>query len=422
MDVIVLTKVGGILGPFALIFGLVMNAIYELLDLVGIPNVALTIMLFTLIANILMLPLTIKQQRYSRVSALVTPEIQKINKKYKGKTDEVSQRRMQAETMEVYKKYGASPSSGCLPLLISFPILLALYRIIYNIPSYVNSIHDLFMTIAEPIQTTTNGAAIMDTLMEELNIVVGKFDFENIEKIIDALNGVKTTGWDTVANAFASNPDVVQAIDKVKDTIISINSMPGGLNVMDAPVHFSQGVAGIFPGILIPILAGVTQYVSVKITTPKTNNTAGAAENDMGQSMKMMNNIMPLISVWICFTLPVGVGLYWVCNSVFRTLMVVIVNRFFNNKDIDELVKENAEKVAERKGKPTLTEKIMASSASATQEEEKKYQSMSDIAKANRSKKEYTPKNYKPMDKDAPVNTDSISSIAHMLDRNKNDD
>ena len=422
MDVIVLTNVGGILGPFALIFGLVMNAIYELLDLVGIPNVALTIILFTLIANILMLPLTIKQQRYSRVSALVTPEIQKINKKYKGKTDEVSQRRMQAETMEVYKKYGASPSSGCLPLLISFPILLALYRIIYNIPSYVNSIHDLFMTIAEPIQTTTNGAAIMDTLMEELNIVVGKFDFENIEKIIDALNGVKTTGWDTVANAFASNPDVVQAIDKVKDTIISINSMPGGLNVMDAPVHFSQGVAGIFPGILIPILAGVTQYVSVKITTPKTNNTAGAAENDMGQSMKMMNNIMPLISVWICFTLPVGVGLYWVCNSVFRTLMVVIVNRFFNNKDIDELVKENAEKVAERKGKPTLTEKIMASSASATQEEEKKYQSMSDIAKANRSKKEYTPKNYKPMDKDAPVNTDSISSIAHMLDRNKNDD
>lgn len=421
MDVIVLTKVGGILGPFALIFGLVMNAIYELLDLVGIPNVALTIILFTLIANILMLPLTIKQQRYSRVSALVTPEIQKINKKYKGKTDEVSQRRMQAETMEVYKKYGASPSSGCLPLLISFPILLALYRIIYNIPSYVNSIHDLFMTIAEPIQTTTNGAAIMETLMDELNIVVSKFDFADPEKIIDALNGVKTTGWDTVANAFASNPDVVQAIDKVKDTIISINSMPGGLNVMDAPVHFSQGIAGIFPGILIPILAGVTQYVSVKITTPKTNNTA--QENDMGQSVKMMNNIMPLISVWICFTLPVGVGLYWVCNSVFRTLMVVIVNRFFNNKDIDELVKENAEKVAERKGKPTFTEKLMASSASAAQQEEtKKYQSMSDIAKANRSKKDYTPKNYKPVDKDAPVNTDSISSIAHMLDRNKNDD
>ena len=85
MDTIVLSKVGGILGPFAMIFGLILNAIYEVLDLVGIQNVALTIVLFTLIANILMLPLTIKQQRYARVSALVTPEVQKIQKKYKGK-------------------------------------------------------------------------------------------------------------------------------------------------------------------------------------------------------------------------------------------------------------------------------------------------------------------------------------------------
>ncbi len=421
MDVIVLSKVTGILGPFASIFGLIMNAIYELLDLVGVPNVALTIILFTLIANLLMLPLTIKQQRYTRVSSLVTPEIQKINKKYKGKTDQVSQRRMQAETMEVYQKYGASPSSGCLPLLISFPILLALYRIIYNIPSYVNSIHALFLTIADPIRQTTGGAEIMDGLIKELGIAVSKFDFNDVEKIIDALNGVKTTGWDTVANAFASNPDVVQAIHSVKDTIININSMPGGLNVMDAPVHLSQGVAGIFPGILIPILAGVSQYVSVKITTPKTNNTA-AQENDMAQSMKMVNMIMPLFSVWICFTLPAGVGLYWVCNSVFRTLSIVIVNRFFNNKDIDELVKENAKKVAERKGKPSLTEKVMNGGASASQAENKNYQSMSDIAKANRSKKEYTPKNYKPVDKDVPLNGDSISSIAHMLDKSKNDD
>ena len=142
----------------------------------------------------------------------------------------------------------------------------------------------------------------------------------------------------------------------------------------------------------------------------------------MAQSMKMVNMIMPLFSVWICFTLPAGVGLYWVCNSVFRTLSIVIVNRFFNNKDIDELVKENAKKVAERKGKPSLTEKVMNGGASASQAENKNYQSMSDIAKANRSKKEYTPKNYKPVDKDAPLNGDSISSIAHMLDKSKNDD
>lgn len=126
MDMIVLSKVGGILGPFALILGLIMNFIYEVLDLVGIPNVALAIILFTLITNLLMLPLTIKQQRYTRVSSLVTPEIQKINKKYKGKTDAVSQRRMQAETMEVYKKYGASPDFRLSAAVNFFPYFVSI--------------------------------------------------------------------------------------------------------------------------------------------------------------------------------------------------------------------------------------------------------------------------------------------------------
>ena len=421
MDMIVLSKVGGILGPFASILGLIMNSIYEVLDLVGIPNVALAIILFTLITNLLMLPLTIKQQRYTRVSSLVTPEIQKINKKYKGKTDAVSQRRMQAETMEVYKKYGASPTSGCLPLLISFPILLALYRIIYNIPSYVNSIHDLFMTIAEPISQTTNGAAIMEQLISDLSINVGKFDF-TIEKIIDVLNNMKTTNWDALSSAFASNPEVIQGINSVKDTIININEIPGGLNVMDAPVHFSQGMAGIFPGILIPILAGVTQYISVKITSGKQSQPAPGQDNSMASSMKMMNTIMPLFSVWICFSLPAGVGLYWVCNSVFRTLGILVVNRFFNTKDIDQLVEEQKEKVAERKvGKPSRIEKMM-SAADASGEDNNRPKTMSEIAKANRSKQEYNMKNYNPVDKDQPVNSDSISSIAHMLDKSRKDD
>ena len=104
MNVLVLSKIGGILGPFAFVFGAIMNGIYTVLESIGIPNVALAIVLFTLIANLLMLPLTIRQQRFTRVSALVQPEIQKIQKKYKGKSDEASARRMQAETNAVYKK------------------------------------------------------------------------------------------------------------------------------------------------------------------------------------------------------------------------------------------------------------------------------------------------------------------------------
>lgn len=417
MDAIVLSRVGGILGPFAAIFGLVMNSIYDILDLVGIQNVALTIIIFTLISDLLMLPLTIRQQKFSRVSALVQPEIQKIQKKYKGKTDEVSQRRMQNETMAVYNKYGASPSSGCLPLLISLPIMFALYRIIYNIPSYVESIGNLFMTIAEPMSKVTNGGDILSGVMTELNITAVQLDFTSIDSIIDVLNNVKTTGWDTIANAFAAHPEVVDAINGVKDTIIEINSMPGGLNVMDAPVNFSNGVAGIFPGILIPILAGVTQYLSVKITSAKQSNNSSPEQDQMASTMKIMNVTMPLVSVWICFTLPVGVGLYWICNAVFRTIFSVMINKYYSTKDIEELTKKEAEKIAEKNAKrEAILKEYEEKNPSRARNS-----SMSDIARGNHSKKDYKP-NYKAANGEKPKNADSISSVAHMLDRNKKED
>lgn len=416
MNAIVLSRVGGILGPFALIFGLIMNSIYDVLSLVGIQNVALTIIIFTLISDLLMLPLTIKQQKFTRVSALVQPEIQKIQKKYKGKTDEVSQRRMQAETMEVYNKYGASPSSGCLPLLISLPIMFALYRIIYNIPSYVESVGNLFMKIAEPISALGGtGEKLLNEVISELSITGVSLDFADIDSIVDVLNNIKTTGWTTVAEIFSAHPEVVQSVNSVKDTIIEINSMPGGLNVMDAPVNFSHGIAGIFPGILIPILAGVTQYLSVKITSARQTKNSTPEQDQMAGTMKTMNVMMPLISVWICFTLPAGVGLYWICNALFRTIFSVMINKYYEKKDITELTAKQAEKIAEKNAKRE---------AALKEYEEKnpsraRNSSMSDIAKGNHAKKEYQ-NTYKASD--APVNTGSISSVAHMLDRNKKED
>lgn len=416
MNAIVLSRVGGILGPFALIFGLIMNSIYDVLSLVGIQNVALTIIIFTLISDLLMLPLTIKQQKFTRVSALVQPEIQKIQKKYKGKTDEVSQRRMQAETMEVYNKYGASPSSGCLPLLISLPIMFALYRIIYNIPSYVESVGNLFMKIAEPISALGGtGEKLLNEVISELSITGVSLDFADIDSIVDVLNNIKTTGWTTVAEIFSAHPEVVESVNSVKDTIIEINSMPGGLNVMDAPVNFSHGIAGIFPGILIPILAGVTQYLSVKITSARQTKNSTPEQDQMAGTMKTMNVMMPLISVWICFTLPAGVGLYWICNALFRTIFSVMINKYYEKKDITELTAKQVEKIAEKNAKRE---------AALKEYEEKnpsraRNSSMSDIAKGNHAKKEYQ-NTYKASD--APVNTGSISSVAHMLDRNKKED
>ena len=95
-----------------------MNGIYEFFHLFGVENIALSIIVFTFITKTLMFPLTFKQPKSSKLQAIIAPEVQKIQEKYKGKKDEVSLRKSQEETQAIYKKYGASPMSGCLPLLI----------------------------------------------------------------------------------------------------------------------------------------------------------------------------------------------------------------------------------------------------------------------------------------------------------------
>ena len=118
MSLLVLTKSGGILSPIALVLGFVIDGIYIVLSKMGITNVALTIAVFTVIINIAMIPMTIKQQKSSKLMARVNPEINKIREKYKGKNDPQSMRRMQAEQRMVYDRYGASMTGGCGQMII----------------------------------------------------------------------------------------------------------------------------------------------------------------------------------------------------------------------------------------------------------------------------------------------------------------
>ena len=148
MDVILTTYQWAFLGPIARLLGKILEAIYYVLSLVGIENVGICIILFTFIVNTLMFPLQIKQQKFSKMSSRMNPELQAIQKKYKNKKDQASQQKMSLETQAVYQKYGVSPASGCLPLLITFPILFALYRVIYNVPAYVNQVYDIYAGVA----------------------------------------------------------------------------------------------------------------------------------------------------------------------------------------------------------------------------------------------------------------------------------
>lgn len=328
-----LTQSGGFLGPIASLLGWILNVIYEFLSMFGIENAALCIILFTFLVKSLMFPLTLKQQKFTKISSKMNPELMKIQEKYKGKRDEVSMRKQQLETQAVYQKYGANPTSGCLPMLITLPILFALYRVIYIIPAYIGDIRELYAAIAEPL-SQTNGFA---TVLAEKFHATGLSADSSINSIIDVLTKFTTGNWAELANQFPALSDIITTNS---DKIIQINSLVGGLNIADAPV------AKIWPGVIIPILAVVTQWYSTKQMT----DANGMDKNAPGaSSMKAMNTFMPLFSGFMCLTLPIGIGIYWVAGAVFQIIQQFAINKHFEKVDIDELVQKSVEKAKKKK-------------------------------------------------------------------------
>ena len=171
-----LTKQGGILYPFATLLGWIMNGIFWVIDKIGIPNIGLSIVLFTIVMNVLMLPLTYKQQKFSKLNSKMNPELQVIQEKYKGRTDQESMMAMQEETKAVYAKYGVSPTGSCLQLLIQIPILFSLYQVIYRIPAYVSKVGDVFMVLAKKIVDTDNGAFLLNNSgVDSINRTVANY-------------------------------------------------------------------------------------------------------------------------------------------------------------------------------------------------------------------------------------------------------
>ncbi len=366
MEFILLTQSGGLFGFIAKILGLIMNGIFIVIDNIGLPNVGLAIILFTIVVNLLMLPLTIKQQKFSKLSAKITPETQAIQAKYKGKQDQASMMAQNQEIQAVYAKYGVSPSGSCVQMLIQLPILFSLYRVIYSMPAYVTKIGNTFRVLAEKIIQADNGAFLKDSGVDTIARTVASYGNAmtngNLSNgIIDVLNKLSSSDMALVVEHYAS---IGAEYDLSKLTyegnlilgnegLISTYNNFLGMNIGDSPsvlirTAWSAGAIGIVIGaILIPVLAAVTQWLNVKLMPQqKTNNNEQAST--MMQSMKMMNTIMPLFSAWLCFSFPAGMGLYWVAGSVVRGIQQVVINKHFDKMDFEDIIKKNSVKSAKK--------------------------------------------------------------------------
>lgn len=357
----------------AKLLGFIMNGIFNAIDFLGIPNVGLAIILFTIVVNLLMMPLNIRQQKFSKLSAKMNPEIQAIQAKYKGKQDQASMMAQQQEIQTVYAKYGVSPSGSCVQLLIQLPILFALYRVIYSMPAYVNKIGATFRVLADKIISVDNGEFLQNSGIESIASTVNAYGKSmtngNLSNgIIDVLNKLSSTDLAAIAEHYNLSQleyegQLILSSETTRGLIDTYNNFLG-LNMGDSPLTliktaWAVGAVGIVIGaVLIPVLSAATQWINIKLM-PQPDNSGNEQMNSMAASMKTMNMFMPLMSAWFCFTLPSGMGLYWVAGSVIRSIQQVIINKHIDKMDFDQIIQKNSVKSAKKLEKIKETQNKM---------------------------------------------------------------
>jgi YidC/Oxa1 family membrane protein insertase len=420
LEFLLLTKVGGILGPFATVLGIIMDWLFKLTSTFGIENIGLCIILFTLVTKLLMFPLTLKQQRSSKLMSVMQPEINAIQAKYKGKSDQDSMMKQNVEIQAVYEKYGTSMTGGCVQLIIQMPILFALYQVIYHIPAYVQSVRAVFENVVTAISSLgVDHVAQLTQFATDNKIVMNRIgDMATTNGLVDFLYLLNPSQWKSLEALY---PSIQNVISTNAAQIEHMNSFLG-INLASTPssVIFSGGSFHLSIAILIPILAGLSQWLSAKLMTvnqPQSNN-GNEEGNTMAQSMKMMNTFMPLMSVFFCFSFASGIGIYWISSSVFQIIQQLAVNRYMNKIDIDEMIKKNVEKANKKRAKKGLPPQKVTQNATANL---KSIQAATEKAEAEREAKVEQTKEQVKASSDYYnsnlSNPNSISSKARMVQK-----
>ncbi len=378
----------------AALLGLLMNGIYYMISSWGLPNVAFAIILFTVILLMAMMPLTVRQQRFSKLNNIMQPEIQKIQKKYKNKKDQVSQQKMMDEINAVYAKYGVSQMGSCVQMLIQIPVLFGLYQVIYKIPGYITIIGNRISVIAEnkaflkvfkTFVTDTNNSTLTRNYAEGAT-----------KNVIDAVYGLNTNQWSSLmekARGTSFEADLTSLHAYVHRATNFF-----GLNISDSPWDIiknawaDKAVLLIIAAIAFPLLAWLTQWLNYKLMPQANQSTGDSSQDQMMSTMNSMNNFMPIMSAFFCLTLPTGVGIYWIMSAVIRTLQQLFINRKLDKESVDDIVaqaQKKAEKRREKEGLPP--QKITAQAHTSTRSvSASANRTVSDTAEKKKQQKEST--------------------------------
>lgn len=323
-----------IVGPFADLMGKVYNLLFELLHSnTSAGSLGLAIIIFTLIVKLILFPLMVKQQKSSFKMQALQPELMKIRKKYEGKTDQMSQQRMAFEMQEFQKKNGVSMVSGCLPMLIQLPILYALFYLFQNAYVYVDIIGHNYTDIANAIvnipvslrmEVFQPFAREFANAYKNVAIIKDGIDMGQVNEVVMLVNYLKPDDWNVILQNLGDAGSSLVPLLATKSSIETFLTIP---LVSKAGLHF--------PGIIIPIAAGVTTWLQSKIMMMMNPQNSDPG-NPAAAMTKSMLYTMPIMMGVFAINMPAGLGLYWTISNLFGILQQVILSKHYKKKFAEE--------------------------------------------------------------------------------------
>ena len=275
---------------------------------------------------------------------------------------------MNEETQMVYQKYGVSTMGSCVQLLINFPIMLAMYQVIRNIPAYVGSVKEVYTPLVEKIMGVDGYQGIMKSFLKEANVGLVKLNFETAattaNSIIDVLYALPGQGWEILKDSFAGLTDIISSTESA---VMHFNDF-FGINIANSPMNLigtgwgNKDFLLVLGAVLIPLASYGSQVLSLKLM-PNASNAAGGENDAMARQLKTMNTVMPLFSLFMVFSVPVGLGIYWVAGSVIRCGQQFFLNKYMKNLDLEVIIERNKEKAKKKKEKQGIYENQIANAA-----------------------------------------------------------
>ncbi|MBQ9963544.1 MAG: membrane protein insertase YidC [Clostridia bacterium] len=297
----------------AIPLGWLMRLIYS-----GIPEYLVAIFLFTLIVRALLFPLSLKTQKNQADRARLAPRLERLRKKY-----EKDPKKLQEKQMALYEKHGVSMTGGCMPMLVQMLVLFGIISVIYSPLKFIAG-------VPENVISASSSTLVSAGVMTEN-------DKKGYYEEMKMLNNLDNYEADIKASIVAAGYNEEQANSYIADMYeIKKDFVFFGKNLLENPWN-EKGFGGISILWLIPLISGITAFLSSMLSMHYTKQVA-AAENQQAQgcSNVMMLVWMPAFSLFITFTVPGGVGIYWICSNLIALLQTFILNKIYNPVKIRE--------------------------------------------------------------------------------------